>query len=298
VKNVLPAYWASSFFPGVRGAFPGVFVVGEDFDESGPAALLPFLNDGFDSLFDYPRYPAYVSTFAQGGAVDALADAVTQAITTYGIDRARGMTSFVDNHDNPRLTSLFPAGTSDADIAARFRLALGASFTLPGIPQLMWGDEIAMYGATDPDNRRDMPSWAWSAATRAGAHAGMGAGDGQAAYAHVQGLVAIRKAHAALQQGSYAELWRKGGGSSNVLAFHRGSGTDHVVVAIAPGAAATVSLPIAASNNLTSADKAALPDGTVLKDVLGEGAPATVTVAGGALPIALPAQSMGIYVAQ
>ncbi len=298
VKNVLPAYWASSWFPGVRAANKGLFVVGEDFDESGPTGLNAFLGDGFDSLFDYPRYPTIVSTFANGGAVDALANAVSAAVTTYGIAHAREMTSFVDNHDNPRLGSQFPANTPDATVAAQFALAMGAIFTLPGIPEVMWGDEVAMLGAADPDNRRDMPSWAWSAATRAGAHAGMASGDGQAAYAHLQGLIAIRKAHAALQQGSYAELWRQNGGAANVLAFYRGANGERVITAINPGAAATVALPIATSHNLGASDIASMPNGTVFADALGEGAPATATMTGGTLTLALPARTMGIYVAQ
>jgi glycosidase len=296
VKHVLPAYWASSWFPAIRAARPGVFVVGEDFDESGPAGLESFLDDGFDSLFDYPRYPAIVSSFARGGSVDPLAKAVEQAIAAYGIDRARQMESFVDNHDNPRLTSQFPAGTPEADVAARFRLALGAIFTLPGIPQVMWGDEVAMYGAKDPDNRRDMPAWAWSPETRAGTHPGVAAGDGQAAYAHLHALIAIRKAHVALQRGSYAEEWRQNGGAANVLAYHRGEGADHVIAAINVGPAASVALPVARSATLSATDKLALADGTVLTDVLGEGAPSAVTVTGGVLPISLPPETMGIYV--
>jgi glycosidase len=297
VKNVLPSYWASSWFPGMRAAMPSLFVVGEDFDESGPAALLPYLNDGFDSLFDYPRYAALVTTFAQGGTVDGLATAVASAISTYGMGRALKMTSFVDNHDNPRLTSNVPAGTSGADTSLRLRLALGAIFTLPGIPQLMWGDEIGMLGAADPDNRRDMPSWAWSAATRAGPHAGMSVGDGQAGYAFVQKLIATRGAHTALQKGSYAEMWRQNGGPANVLAFLRSDGNDRILVALNPGPAATVSLKIAGSQTLAAADKAALADGTILTDALGAGAPMNVTVSGGLVSVALPAQTMGIYLA-
>jgi glycosidase len=255
------------------------------------------LSDGFDSLFDYPRYAAIVSAFAQGGSVDALANTVADAIATYGIDRARHMTAFVDNHDNPRLPSLAPSGTTDADLAARLRLALGATFTLPGIPQLMWGDELGMVGGADPDNRRDMPAWAWDASTRAGAHAGDSVGDGEANHAYVKTLAALRTAHTALQRGSYAELWRQGGGAANVMAFFRGDGGDRVIVAINPGAAASVSLPIAKSKNLGAADKAALPEGTVFTEHLGAGAPPTATVTGGVLPLALPAQSIGVYVA-
>jgi hypothetical protein len=125
----------------------------------------------------------------------------------------------------------------------------------------------------------------------------MAAGDGQVAYAHLQRLIAIRKGHAALQRGSYEEEWRQSqnGGTANALAFHRGAGTDHVIAAINVGEEASVSLPIANSTALAASDKTALAEGTVLKDVLGEGAPATVTVRGGVLPIALPAKAMGIY---
>ena len=172
VKHVPLDYWRSSWIPGMRAARRPLFTVGEVFDESGATALLPYLNDGFDSLFDYPRYAQVVATFAQAGSVDGLAGAIADGQTTYGAARALQMTAFTDNHDNPRLLSQVPAGTSDADNLARFRLALASMFTLPGIPQLMWGDEIAMLGGADPDNRRDMPSWAFNAATRAGTHRG------------------------------------------------------------------------------------------------------------------------------
>ena len=295
VKNVLPSYWASTWFPAMRAASPGLFVVGEDFDESNASALVPYLNDGFDSLFDYPRYATIVSTFAQGGTVDALADAVQDAITHYGMTRTLHMTSFVDNHDNPRLLSQMPGSLTAAESVAQFRLALGAIFTLPGIPQLIWGDEIAMLGAADPDNRRDMPSWAWTPATRVGSHLGTSVGDGQVSYGYTQSLIGIRAAHSALSAGSYAELWRKNGGSSNLLGFFRGDGSDRVIVAINVGDAATVALPIASSHNLSDSDKAALPNGAQLTELLAAGAPATATVSGGTLSLSMPARTIGIY---
>jgi glycosidase len=294
VKNVLPSYWASSWFPAIRAASPGLFVIGEYFDESGAPALAPLLVDGFDSLFDYPRYGAFVATFAQGGSIDAIASSVAQANATYGAQRALAMTSFVDNHDNPRLPSNVTNATGTADVVARFRLAQTASFTLPGIPQLMWGDEIAMYGGSDPDNRRDMPAWAWTAASRAGTHA-EAAGDGQAMFQYVQTLIALRGAHPALQRGSYSELWRQNGGAANVLAFFRGSGSDRVIVAVNAGAAATVQLHVASAPNIAPADKAAMPDGTTVRELLGAGAPASVTIAGGVITLALPAQTAGVY---
>jgi glycosidase len=294
-KNVLPSYWASSWFPAMRAAAPALFVVGEYFDESGAPALAPLLGDGFDSLFDYPRYGAFVATFAQGGSIDAVANAATQSIATYGLPRALAMTSFVDNHDNQRLTSGVAGSTGEADVVARFRLAQGASFTLPGIPQLMWGDEVAMLGGVSPDNRRDMPAWAWSAATRAGAHPGDSVGDGQQMFAYVQSLIAMRAAHPALQRGSYGELWRQNGGAANVLAFFRGAGADRVIVAINAGGAASVKLHVATAPDLSATDRAAMPDGTMLRELLAAGAPPIAMVAGGVVALDLPAQTIGVY---
>jgi alpha-amylase len=210
------------------------------------------------------------------------------------------MTSFVDNHDVARFTNLVANGASDESIAAIYHLALGANFTLPGIPELMWGDEFAMKGGVDPDNRRDMPEWGWSAKTRAGSHQGF-LGDGAESYAFVKKLIAIRREHRALQVGSYAELWRQNGGAANVLAFHRGvddaRSSEHLIVAINNGAsAANVDLRIATSDKLDANSKSMMRDGRSFDDVLAQRAPKTVTITNGMLAISIPAQAMAIYV--
>ena len=57
-----------------------------------------------------------------------------------GPDRARMLTTFLDNHDVPRFLS--EAGALDAGEAARRETqGLVALFTLPGIPQLYAGDD-------------------------------------------------------------------------------------------------------------------------------------------------------------
>jgi glycosidase len=82
---------------------------------------------------------------------------------------------FLGTHDSSRLASLaaldgrsgcrWPDGggcstlataTTDPAAYARIRRALAVLFTMPGIPFLYYGDEIAMPGGGDPDNRRDM----------------------------------------------------------------------------------------------------------------------------------------------
>jgi glycosidase len=283
VKNVQVAFWRDAWIPAVKGARPDLFTVGEVFDEGAAANLRPYLDAGFDSLFDYPRYKTLLDTFAAGGSVDALAARVKEEIAAWGYPRTLMITSFLDNHDNVRFPSVVPVGTAEDEIRARYHLALGALFTLPGIPELYYGDELGMYGAKDPDNRRDMPTWAFSAPGRAAAHAGEALPDAQGTFAWVQKLIALRRREPALYQGSYTELWHQGGGTANLYAFLRGTS---VLVAINNGTATgAVHVPV----------QGMLANGSVLDDQAGVGAPATLTVAAGAVTIDLPAKTIAIY---
>jgi glycosidase len=49
-----------------------------------------------------------------------------------------------------------PGDPSDPAVFARLRRAFTVLYTLGGVPFLYYGDELAMAGGNDPDNRRDM----------------------------------------------------------------------------------------------------------------------------------------------
>ncbi len=57
--------------------------------------------------------------------------------------------------DGAPCTSL-PGAPTDPAVMGRLRRAFTVLYTLPGIPFLYYGDEVAMAGGNDPDNRRDM----------------------------------------------------------------------------------------------------------------------------------------------
>ncbi len=79
-----------------------------------------------------------------------LAAAVGQAIADCGIDAIPRSWIVLDNHDTARLPKLLP------DERLR-RLARTLQFTLPGCPQLYYGNEVDLSGGHDPENRAPMP---------------------------------------------------------------------------------------------------------------------------------------------
>ena len=105
----------------------------------------------------------------------------------------------------------------------------------------------------------------------------------------MQSLIALRAGEPALWQGRT----RSGGGRTaraNVLAFLRAAptGTSRALVVLSNDAAArTLTIPLGKTTPW--------PDGTVLTDALGAGAPATVTVAKDAVTLTLPPLSAGVY---
>src|SRR5262249_33027385 len=144
VKNVGLPYW-TAWTAAMRRVKPDLFLLGEVYDEGPPDHLAPYVDAGFDSVFNYPLFAALRATFT-GGSVEPMADAVNEQIRVLGLPRVARLVTFVDNHDNARFPSVLAGETPEEEIAERHRLALGAIFTLPGIPQLYYGDELALYG--------------------------------------------------------------------------------------------------------------------------------------------------------
>ncbi len=283
-KHVPRSYFRDRWHPAVRGAAPGLFTVAEVFIESRAADLKPFLDEaGFDSVFDFPRRRAMVNAFARGGSVDEVATAVADDLSTLGLQRTLSLTAFLSNHDVPRFTSLPGAGVAADEIRRRYFLALTALFTLPGIPQLYAGEELGVFGGGDPDNRRDLPAWAFTREGRSAPHAAE-ALPSQAVFERVQTLVSLRRTEPALADGEYKELWRQNGGA-NVFAWARNAGRSHVIAAVNNGTAAA-SVDVRAPTWFDPARR--------YEDALGEGA-TLAPAADGRLRLTLPAKSSAVF---
>jgi glycosidase len=188
----------------LKREYPQLTVVGEMFD--GDPSLVAFfqggrarfdgVDSGIDSLFDYPLFFTLRRAFGEGRSLREVA--VMLGHDRLYVDAGR-LVTFLGLHDVPRFMN--EKGATREGL----QLAFTALFTLRGIPLVYYGDEIAMPGAGDPDNRRDFPGgWpqdARSAFTRSGRTA-----EEQAVFAHVQTLGRLRAALPPLRRGRMVNL--------------------------------------------------------------------------------------------
>jgi glycosidase len=286
-KHMPPSYLATSFVPGVRAASDrSLFLIAEVFDTDAISHIQPELDAGFDSAFHFPLQHALVETFAKGGSVNAVGDAVADTMRTFGRDRALRLVTMLDNHDMPRFMTAAPQGLSVEEMDRRYAIALTALFTLPGIPQIYQGDELGMVGVY-PDNRRDMPAWAWDASTRIGLHDGT-FGHADTSWSLTKRVAMLRASEEALWRGDYEELSRQTVGGANVLVFVRRSRSGALLVVLGnDDEAREVSVPLGSHP--------AWHDESVLEGLLGGGAPPRVAVREQRIVLTVPPKTAAIY---
>jgi len=136
--------------------YPQMWMVGEVFERD--AAQTSFFIGGhtgwdgidtkLDSVFDFPVWNASLLAFTNKAPIKALRDQLKyDALYPDPLK----ITTFANNHDTMRFMSLEGATLEGAMMHIAFILSVR------GIPQLYYGEEVAMEGKEDPDNRRDFP---------------------------------------------------------------------------------------------------------------------------------------------
>lgn len=143
----------------IKHQFPAVNVIGEVLD--GDPGTVSFFQGGqtrdgvdtlLDTVFDYPVYFKLVDTFGKGRSLEEIPKMIGH---DYLYPNPTLLWEFIADHDVPRLMNS-PQATIES-----LKLAYICMFTIRGVPLLYYGDEIAMKGGDDPDNRRDFPG-GWS----------------------------------------------------------------------------------------------------------------------------------------
>jgi neopullulanase len=249
-------FW-SQWHDALRSVYPHMTTVGEVFN-SDPDITSYFVGghkgvDGIDTgvttVFDFPLFDALRGVLSGGASIETIIDVLSH-------DRLYPhpelLVPFLGNHDVPRLASL--PGMSQA----KLELAYSLLFTMRGIPEIYYGDELGMTGQGDPDNRRDFPGGFPGDPRDAFLESGRTPPQ-QALFRHVQRLLELRRAHAALRHG---QLWNIFW-NNTAYAFARTSVSERIlIVANASPAAQNVQLSFADTPLAGTAELAPLLDGS------------------------------------
>jgi glycosidase len=240
------------------------YLVGETFEGDrnvirayvDPATML-------DGQFDFPlRANVLRSLLRRDGPIADLAGFLDSNDGFYGPGAV--MSTFLGNHDVPRVVHIAedspqfgewdggkdrawqnqPQLPQGASAFERLAVAYTLLYTIPGVPMIYYGDEYAMPGAGDPDNRRMMQ---WTGHTP---HQ-LWLRDRLAT------LGRVRQEHAALRRGTRATL----GASGDVLVYSMTSPGETIYVALNRGDAAqpAVNLPAGDYVDLVSNAPVAAP---------------------------------------
>lgn len=212
--------------------YPKLWMVGEVFERD--AAHTAFFIGGhtgwdgvdtkLDSVFDFALWNASLLVFTNKASMRFLSHQLKYDALYPDPSK---VTVLANNHDTTRFMSLPAATLTGAMMHTAFVLSVR------GIPQLYAGEEIAMEGKEDPDNRRDFPVAAFKAEGRNAKE--------QQMFAWTRAWIALRREHPALRSGKLIELFsddetyvfaRQLGAETILIAFNRENKTKQISVPV------------------------------------------------------------------
>ncbi len=140
----------------VKREFPNFRVVGEVKDGDvvhtsffqGGKTRFDGVDSGLDSLLDFPLFYPIRHAFAEGKAIDEIPKTLAK---DYLYHDSQILVTLLGGHDDGRFMSEKGATVAGLKLANAFVL------TTRGVPQLYYGDEIALEGGDEPTTRGDFP---------------------------------------------------------------------------------------------------------------------------------------------
>ena len=281
----VPRTFWQSYLGTLKLAYPRLTSVGEVSD--GDATVNAFFAGGrtvagvdthLDTPFDYPMYYALLDVLVKGKPMWRLEEALR---LDWLYPHPEMLVPFLGNHDQVRFMSL-PGAT-----AQLLRLGYGLLMTMRGMPELYAGDEIAMQGGEDPDNRRDFPGGFSGDTANAFTAAGR-TPEQTATHDWVAALGALRAKTPALQTGA----------QQTVLAGE----TSFAYLRMTAGSACAHQVLVVLNRNWEQQEIAVPVQGTGLArcsgltPMLGDGVRATIS--GATVAVKLPGFGFGVYALQ
>ncbi|HSB09147.1 MAG TPA: alpha-amylase family glycosyl hydrolase [Blastocatellia bacterium] len=268
--------WTSA----IKREYPNVNVVGEVLD--GDVAHCSFyqggrvrfdgIDTGLDTLFDFPLLFSLRRAFAEGKSVKDIARVLSQDQL---YPNPNVLVSVLGNHDLGRFMNEPGATVTGLNLAHTLLM------TTRGTPQLYYGDEIAMKGGGDPDNRLDFPG-GFPGDTHNAFDAQGRTADEQLVFGHLQRLGRLRAELEPLRRGALVNLYV----ADQQYAYARRTERASVIVVFNnDNRPATIEFDVSAVG---------LADGGTVTDRLGSASDALVE--SGKLKVNLPARAATIFV--
>ncbi len=152
VPNTFWHNWTAA----LKAEFPNFKVVGEVKDGDvvhvsffqGGRMRFDGVDSGLDSLLDFPLFYPIRHAFAEGHSLDEIPKTLAK---DYLYNNSEILVTLLGGHDDGRFMSEKGATLAGLKLANAFVL------TTRGVPQLYYGDEIAMTGPDEPTTRGDFP---------------------------------------------------------------------------------------------------------------------------------------------
>jgi glycosidase len=179
------------------------------------------IDDGLSTMFDFPMQGTIREVVLRNKPADSLQKTLRYDSLYL---RPDDLVTFIGNHDQKRFM-----GEENAS-PDKLKAAFGLLMTMRGIPQLYSGDEIAVTGGDDPDNRHDFPG-GWpqdpqNAFTEQGRTP-----EQQRVFSYLKSMIALRKEHTALREGHQWTL----GASEKYFVYLRDDGKEKILVVFNAG---------------------------------------------------------------
>lgn len=208
----------------IKREYPRMNVIGETFD-GNPAQVAFFqggrkqwdgIDSGIDTEFDFPSFYAIRDVFIKGESIKKLAEVLAHDPLYANADL---LVPFLGLHDVTRFMGEAGATGEGLMLAGTYLM------TTRGVPLIYYGDEIALAGGADPDNRRDFPGgWpgdAHNAFTAEGRTKAQ-----REVFDHLRRVIGLRRTLAPLRRGRLVTL----GVDDATYAFARATATEVVIV--------------------------------------------------------------------
>jgi glycosidase len=274
----VPRRFWSAWHAGLHAIYPTLTTIGEVFHPN-PEVESFFVGgqrgwDGIDSglttVFDFPMCFTVRDILLHDTPAGKIADILRQDEL---YPHPENLVVFFQNHDQSRFSDR--AYTS----LAKLKLAYGLVLTLRGIPELYYGDEIALPGGGDPDNRRDFPG-GWIGDPQNAFLASGRTPQQQEMFSYAQSLLHLRRAHVSLQTGRLWHIFS----DPTAYVFLRDTEEEHLLIAFNNDAS-----PRTLQIKVNDSPLQSLP---AAASIFGEG---TAEITKGQLQLTLPAQSISIF---